>query len=147
MEFVLGRFSNFYIAITYSNFTFCGVWTPSFVSSHEICKNFSRTSISPTVIEDYWKLINWTLQLTTGIADSEISRLSSLIGPNTMEMLALGYFRLSEAQISHSRRDNTGNSEGFNRELLHKFKNKGGSRKVFVGVSRYRRNFTIFKRI
>ena len=30
MEFVLGRFSHFNIAIAYSNFTFCGAWTPSF---------------------------------------------------------------------------------------------------------------------
>ena len=29
MEFVLGRFSHFYIAIAYSNSTFCGAWTPS----------------------------------------------------------------------------------------------------------------------
>ena len=30
MEFVLGRFSHFNIAIAYSNSTFCGAWTPSF---------------------------------------------------------------------------------------------------------------------
>ena len=30
VEFVLGRFSHFYIAIAYSNSTFCGSWTPSF---------------------------------------------------------------------------------------------------------------------
>ena len=30
MEFVLGRFSYFNIAIAYSNSTFCGAWTPSF---------------------------------------------------------------------------------------------------------------------
>ena len=29
-EFVLGRFSHFYIVIAYSNSTFCGSWTPSF---------------------------------------------------------------------------------------------------------------------
>ena len=30
VSFVLGRFSDFNIAIVYSNFTFCGAYTPSF---------------------------------------------------------------------------------------------------------------------
>ena len=29
VEFMLGSFSCFYIDIAYSNFTFCGAWTPS----------------------------------------------------------------------------------------------------------------------
>ena len=41
VEFVLGRFSHFYIAIAYSNSTFCGAWTPS---SCEFTQNFSKTS-------------------------------------------------------------------------------------------------------
>ena len=41
VEFVLGRFSHFNIAITYSNSTFCGAWTPSFC---EFTQNFSKTS-------------------------------------------------------------------------------------------------------
>ena len=49
---------------------------------------------------------------------------------NTLEKVALRYFGLSEAQISHSRSNNLGNSEGFNRDLLHRFKNKSNSRKV-----------------
>ena len=41
MEFVLGRFSHFNIAIAYSNSTFCGAWTPSFCEFTQI---FSKTS-------------------------------------------------------------------------------------------------------
>ena len=41
VKFVLGRFSHFNIAITYSNSTFCGAWTPSFCEFTQI---FSKTS-------------------------------------------------------------------------------------------------------
>ena len=41
VEFVLGRFSHFDIAIAYSNSKFCGAWTPSFC---EFTSNFSKTS-------------------------------------------------------------------------------------------------------
>ena len=41
VEFVLGRFSHFNIAIAYSNSTFCGAWTPSFC---EFTQNFRKTS-------------------------------------------------------------------------------------------------------
>ena len=34
VEFVLGRFSHFNIAIAYSNSTFCGAWTPKFLWVH-----------------------------------------------------------------------------------------------------------------
>ena len=76
--------------------------------------------------------ISCTFQLSSNISDWEIARLASLISPFTMVTVVLRYFGLLQAQISHSRRDHTLNSEGFNRELLHKFRNKGGSRKVFL---------------
>ena len=41
VEFVLGRFSHFNIAIAYSNSNFCGAWTASFC---EFTCNFSKTS-------------------------------------------------------------------------------------------------------
>ena len=41
VEFVLGRFSHFNIAIAYSNSAFCGAWTPSLC---EFTQNFSKTS-------------------------------------------------------------------------------------------------------
>ena len=41
VEFVLGRFSHFNIAIAYSNSKFCGVWTPSFC---EFTCNLGKTS-------------------------------------------------------------------------------------------------------
>ena len=40
------------------------------------------------------------------------------------------YFGISEGQISNSKVDNMGNSEAFKRDLLQRFKNKGGNRKV-----------------
>ena len=43
VKFVLGRFSHFNIAISYSNSTFCGAWTPSFCEFTQI---FSKTSTS-----------------------------------------------------------------------------------------------------
>ena len=41
VEFVLGIFSHFNIAIAYSNSKFCGAWTPSFC---EFTCNFGKTS-------------------------------------------------------------------------------------------------------
>ena len=49
VEFVLGRFSHFNIAIAYSNSKFCGAWTPSFC---EFTSNFSKTS-TPKIIMNY----------------------------------------------------------------------------------------------
>ena len=41
VDFVLGRFSHFNIAIAYSNSKFCGAWVPSFC---EFTCNFDKTS-------------------------------------------------------------------------------------------------------
>ena len=67
MEFVLGRFSHFNIAIAYSNSTFCGAWTPSFCEFTQI---FSKTSTPLALIwsshnswkwgdlnDDWWKTV------------------------------------------------------------------------------------------
>ena len=54
VEFVLGRFSHFYIAIAYSNSTFCGAWTPSFC---EFTQNFSKTSTPLSSFENVQYLI------------------------------------------------------------------------------------------
>ena len=70
------------------------------------------------------------LQLPTGIADSEISKLASLFSPNTLETVALQHLGISQAQIDTAKADNLLNTEGFKRELLYKFKNKGHNRKV-----------------
>ena len=51
-EFVLGRFSHFYIAIAYSNSKFCGAWTPSFC---EFTCNFGKTSTPQKKVQ--WKLV------------------------------------------------------------------------------------------
>ena len=56
VEFVLGRFSHFNIAIAYSNSKFCGAWTPRFC---EFTWNFSKTNTTPAAtIPDVW--CKWT---------------------------------------------------------------------------------------
>ena len=47
VEFVLGRFSHFYIAIAYSNSTFCGAWTPSFCEFTWKLLKFQRNEHTP----------------------------------------------------------------------------------------------------
>ena len=47
VEFVLGRFSHFNIAITYSNSTFCGVWTPSFCEFTWKLSKFQQNEHTP----------------------------------------------------------------------------------------------------
>ena len=50
VEFVLGRFSHFNIAIAYSNSTFCGAWTPSF------CEKFQQNEHTPAGrIGNWWR--------------------------------------------------------------------------------------------
>ena len=64
------------------------------------------------------------------MGDPEISRLASQFSTDSLEKVALRFFRISEAQIKNIKADNLHNSEGFNRDLLHMFKNKGHNRKV-----------------
>ena len=52
VEFVLGGFSHFYIAITHSNSAFCGAWTPSVCEFTQI---FSKTS---TPLQKFWFFSN-----------------------------------------------------------------------------------------
>ena len=47
VEFVLGRFSHFYIEIAYSNFTFCGAWTPSFCEFTWKLSKFQQNEHTP----------------------------------------------------------------------------------------------------
>ena len=72
------------------------------------------------------------LQLPSRISDSEISKVAGLFSPNSLETVAVQYFRVTEAQISNSKVDNVGNSDAFKRGLLQRFKNKGGNRKVIL---------------
>ena len=51
MEFVLGRFSHFYIAIAYSNSTFCGAWTPSFCEFTWKLSKFQQNEHTPACPE------------------------------------------------------------------------------------------------
>ena len=55
VEFVLGRFSHFYIAIAYSNSTFCGTWTPSFYEFTWKLSKFQQNEHTP------WCSFRWIL--------------------------------------------------------------------------------------
>ena len=59
VEFVLGRFSDFNIAITYSNSKFCGARTPSFC---EFTSNFSKTSTPQKRMGCNWWKIKYGFQ-------------------------------------------------------------------------------------
>ena len=47
MEFVLGSFSCFNIEIAYSNFTFCGAWTPGFFAFRWKLSEFQQNKHTP----------------------------------------------------------------------------------------------------
>ena len=54
VEFVLGRFSHFNIAIAYSNSTFCGTWTPGFCEFTQIFSKTSTPQFSEIQVEQVW---------------------------------------------------------------------------------------------
>ena len=66
VEFVLGRFSHFNIAIAYSNSKFCGAWTPSFC---EFTCNLSKTSTPQETYLEYCvntqKIQKWPTSYST----------------------------------------------------------------------------------
>ena len=53
MEFVLGRFSHFYIAIAYSSSTFCGTWTPSFCEFTLKLSKFQQNEHIPGLLNSF----------------------------------------------------------------------------------------------
>ena len=73
-----------------------------------------------------------TFQLPPTIDHREIVRLARLFSPSTLETVALLYFDMSEATVKTLKADNIHNTEGFKRELLTVYRNKGGSRKVRI---------------
>ena len=54
MEFVLGRFSYFKIEIAYSNSTFCGTWSPSFLWVHLKTVKISAKRSPPRLAKTGW---------------------------------------------------------------------------------------------
>ena len=57
VEFVFGRFAHFYIAIAYSNSTFCGTWTPSFCEFTWKLSKFQQNEHTPgSTTETAWKI-------------------------------------------------------------------------------------------
>ena len=85
-----------------------------------------------TLYQRYDKRVSHISQLPSSISNREIARLASWVSPTALEKVTVRYFGISEAQIDHRRGNNLLNSEGFNRDLLHIFQNKGGSRKVHL---------------
>ena len=56
VEFVLSRFSHFYIAIDYSNPTFCGALTPSFCEFTWKLSKFQQNEHTPDLLFWIFKL-------------------------------------------------------------------------------------------
>ena len=56
VKFVLGTFSHFYIAIAYSNSTFCGTWTPIFCEFTWKLSKFQQNEHTPGVSSFRWNL-------------------------------------------------------------------------------------------
>ena len=76
-------------------------------------------------------LDNWkTFQLPSEIHDREIARLAPLFSPDTLETVALQHFDASEARVKTFKADRRENTEGFKRDLLTYYVNKGHTRKV-----------------
>ena len=72
------------------------------------------------------------LQLPASVSDREIAQLAPLFSPSTLETVALQHFDISEATTSSLKSSHRENIEAFKRDLLHIFRNKGHSRKVFA---------------
>ena len=70
------------------------------------------------------------LQIRPTIHDNEVAALSNLFSPSTLETVAQWYFNLTEAEIGTFKARWRENIEGFKRELLHIFRNKGHCREV-----------------
>ena len=69
-------------------------------------------------------------QLPTRLADSEIALLVPMFSPNTLETVVLQHFGVSVAETSTLKTSHRENTEGFKRDLLIIFRNKGHSRQV-----------------
>ena len=64
------------------------------------------------------------------MSDSENATLALLFSPATIETVALLHFDISEAAIGTLKAEEREDEEGFKRNLLRIYKNKGHSRKV-----------------
>ena len=64
------------------------------------------------------------------IHDREIARLAALFSPDTLETVALQHFDASEAKVKTFKADRREDTEGFKRDLLTEYRNKGHGRKV-----------------
>ena len=59
-------------------------------------------------------------------------RLAPWLSPETLEMVALHHFDASEVKVKTLKADRRENTEGFKRDLLTYYINKGHGRKVII---------------
>ena len=71
-----------------------------------------------------------SLQLPEKIHSRELVPLAQLFSPSTLEMVALEYFRISQAVVSTLKAVHRENIEAFKRGLIRIFIYKGHNRKV-----------------
>ena len=95
-----------------------------------IFRVYLRSATSIPCLQKRQSLLFLILQLPPAVGDSEVVALTKLFSPQTLETVALRYFSLSEAEIGTFKARWRENIEGFKRELLHIFRNKGHCRKV-----------------
>ena len=60
------------------------------------------------------------------------SRLAPLLSPETLETVALQHFDTSEAKVATFKADGREKTEGFKRDLLSDYRNRGHNRKVMI---------------
>ena len=77
-------------------------------------------------------MIHFILQLPSSIGDSEIARLAPLFSPSTLETVAIQYFDISQTRAETLKEGRTTDKEGFKRDLLTDYRNKGYKRKVII---------------
>ena len=87
-------------------------------------------------IVGYYMYTFLTFQLPSEIHNREIARLAPLFSPDTMETVALQHFNTSQATVKTFKAERRENAEGFKRDLLTHYRNKGHKRKVIIKKDR-----------
>ena len=65
------------------------------------------------------------------LTNTQIGRLAAAISANDMASIAVNYMGISDVKVKHAERD-TRNSEAFNREIFHHWKNQNPDDQVKV---------------
>ena len=70
------------------------------------------------------------------------SRLAPLLSPSTLETVALQHFDASDAIVKTFKTDRREKAEGFKRDLLTYYMNKGHCRKVIIKQQKFEENYS-----